>query len=256
MAENGKAGLYWDGRRKFRGNRQRLFDQARQAVHPDKGTRYPCSLQNILSYRRRPEKSYKNPWSNEVATNKLVNFLNEPIKEGSKERAALYRLADGMQLEKWGPDLIIKAFDDLDLVFFRGVLATRTQISWMTTREIRAKGLTSSVFGFTEPLGHGRAHIVLNSTIIFLEDPNPFAQMWSTMLHEMVHAYFDALCDSTYPSRTDAAMGKEWLDGHGHCFRKVITAVDKRYHKYFHMYASTLAEGLNLDRCGVRGRWQ
>lgn len=186
MAENGKAGLYWDGRRKFRGNRQRLFDQARQAVHPDKGTRYPCSLQNILSYRRRPEKSYKNPWSNEVATNKLVNFLNEPIKEGSKERAALYRLADGMQLEKWGPDLIIKAFDDLDLVFFRGVLATRTQISWMTTREIRAKGLTSSVFGFTEPLGHGRAHIVLNSTIIFLEDPNPFAQMWSTMLHEMV----------------------------------------------------------------------
>ncbi|KAI4133339.1 MAG: hypothetical protein LQ338_000239 [Usnochroma carphineum] len=179
-------GVYWDGRRKFHGDRHLLFELTRYEVRPDWGTPYPCNVKNLASYRRRPKKTRKKPLCNELATSKLVKFLNEPIVEGSKERAALYRLASGMQLQEWGPDLIIKAFDDIDLVFFRGVLATRTQISYWTEQQIRAEGELSPVLGFCNNLGYGRSHIVLNSSRIFLQCRDPFAQMWTTMLHEMV----------------------------------------------------------------------
>lgn len=72
-----------------------------------------------------------------LATSKVVNFLNEPIVPSSKEEAALHRIAEGMQLKDWGPDLAIKAFDDLDILFFRGVLATKTMLNY-ATEEVRS----------------------------------------------------------------------------------------------------------------------
>lgn len=179
-------GGYWDGRREFHGNRRFLLGLIKYEVRPEWGTPYPCSMKNLASYQRRPMRTLKKAISNESATRKLVKFLNEPIVEGSKEREALYRLAEGMQLEEWGPDLIFKAFDDLDLVFFKGVLAKRTQISWLTQGEIRGKhGIRHPILGFCQTLGFGRTHIVLNASLTF-KSRNPFAQMWNTMLHEMV----------------------------------------------------------------------
>lgn len=69
------------------------------------------------------------------------------------------------------------------------------------------------------------------------------------------HGYLDVLCDTTYPSQTDIMMGRDWSHGgHGHCFRRIITAVDKRLHKYFKMHAIASWESFNLDRCGRRSR--
>lgn len=170
-------------------DRRRLFRLAKEVVRVDRGTPYPCYAKNIESYQCRPKRTRKTPISAEVATNKLVKFLNQHIERDTKEDRAVRRLASGMQLEKWGPDLFIKAFDDLDLVFFRGVLATRTQIHYMTEKEIAREfgGRDRHMFGCTVQLGYGRCRIVLNSTKHFLLDRNPFAQTWSTLLHEMVH---------------------------------------------------------------------
>ncbi|KAL8841446.1 MAG: hypothetical protein Q9170_000909 [Blastenia crenularia] len=180
-------GKYFDGRSEFVGDRRRLHELTKYTVEPDQGTPYPCYARNLRSYQRRPRKNVKTPLSNEVATSKLVNFLNQDIVRGSPEHAAIHRLANGMQLEQWGPDLILKAFDDLDIVFFRGVMSTRTQIVYLTQQEIAQEwGRNSKIFGFCESLGYGRCRIVLNATSIFLHSPNPFAEMWLTMLHEMV----------------------------------------------------------------------
>ncbi|KAL8939987.1 MAG: hypothetical protein Q9211_002491 [Gyalolechia sp. 1 TL-2023] len=188
-AGKGKAaqGPYYDGRFKFVGDRRRLVELTRDVVRPDRGTPYPCYTKNLESYRCRPKRTRKTPMSNEVATNKLVNFLNQDIERGTKEHAALRRLAYGMQLAEWGPDLFLKAFDDLDIVFFRGVLATRTQIQYMTEEEVlREFRPNVHILGCCAPLGFGRCRIVLNSSGNFLNQPNPFAQMWNTILHEMV----------------------------------------------------------------------
>ena len=179
-------GKYFDGRFKLFGDRRLLLELTRYTVRPDWGTAYPCYVKNLASYQRRPKRTRKTPLSNEEATTKLVKFLSEDVKRGTREHAAIHRLANGMQLVEWGPDLILKAFDDLDLVFFRGVLATRTQIDYMNEEDIfkdRDPGI--SILGSCLSLGFGRCHIVLNATRIF-SSHDPFAQMWNTILHEMV----------------------------------------------------------------------
>lgn len=129
--------MYWDGRRRLDRDTHMLFKLAKYPVRPDWGTAYPCSRRNLASYRRRPSRTQKKPLSMKLATSKVVNFLNESIVPGSKEEAALHRIAEGMQLKDWGPDLAIKAFDDLDILFFRGVLATKTMLNY-ATEEVRS----------------------------------------------------------------------------------------------------------------------
>lgn len=182
-----------DARRSLRltkPDRLLLLDLIHAKVRQDSGTRYPCHSKNLRSYERPPEKTFQEPWGQRYATSRLLEFLDKPIKPGTREHKALHRIADGLELTLWGPDLIIKAFDDLDIVFFNGTLATRTQISWQTDREIGYP----PAFGVTHSLGYGRCHIMLNATGIFLRPPNPRAQMWQTMLHEMV-------VSDTLPSR-------------------------------------------------------
>ncbi|KAL8738553.1 MAG: hypothetical protein Q9181_000660 [Wetmoreana brouardii] len=184
-----RRGRYGDGYIKHKGNKSLLFEMAQYEVGSQWGTRYPCLEENLESYRRRPSRTRKHPMSKGVAIGKLVKFLHKKIVNGSREHAAIPRLADGLTLVEWGPDLIIKAFDDLDLLFFKGVLATRTRIDWKTDKWMRRQGAPRDAFGFCLNMGYGRCHIVLNATTIFLRTKDSFAHMWCTMLHEMVVGY-------------------------------------------------------------------
>lgn len=124
---------------------------------------------------------------NEAATRLLVDWLSKPVVAGSVEHTAMHNLANGMQLEDWGPDLIIKAFDDLDVLFFRGVLATRTQLEWASPAQLRQSGKEpEEIFGMSSKLGYGRCHISLSPVANFLVSRDPYTQMWATVLHEMV----------------------------------------------------------------------
>ena len=57
-----------------------------------------------------------------MAAYQLVQH-NRPGKQHSpEEHDAIERLRECLTIEDWGPDLIIKAFRDLDTVFFNGRL--------------------------------------------------------------------------------------------------------------------------------------
>ena len=101
------------------------------------------------------------------------------------ERRALSRLdaaLDNAHGEHWGPDLIIKAFCDLDTVFFSGLLRGHVSIAWRPASE-----MVQSLYGATIYLSHGKCQIGLNAEGIILNQSSStaFKQMWSTMLHEM-----------------------------------------------------------------------
>jgi len=104
---------------------------------------------------------------------------------------------------RWYPDLPIKAFQDLDTVFFGGCLQGNVKVSWSSSqtnahiaRRIEADG---HLLGFTEhALYYGvknRAQccIVLNADAILLDANGTgywaFDSMMTTLLHEMCHAY-------------------------------------------------------------------
>ncbi|KAL9585772.1 MAG: hypothetical protein Q9212_001322 [Teloschistes hypoglaucus] len=183
-----KKGLYWDAKEVPRkGSRSLLVEISHYEVETTRGTAYPCRAKDLISYRRRPLRTAKPPMDNEAATRLLVDWLSKPVVAGSVEHAAMHNLANGMQLEEWGPDLIIKAFDDLDVLFFRGVLATRTQLEWASPAQLREMGEDPErIYGVTTNLGYGRCQISLNAISVFLLSRDPYTQMWATMLHEMV----------------------------------------------------------------------
>ena len=106
-----------------------------------------------------------------------------------KEQQAIDRLlamlAKACQ-ESWGPDLAIKIFCDLDVVFFAGKLRGHVCITWADVEEFPER----NVFGHTVFLGQGKAVIQLNAQFVFfdwgVEDGRLFAQMLAMVLHEMV----------------------------------------------------------------------
>ena len=85
----------------------------------------------------------------------------------------------------WTPDLIIKAFCDLDRVFFCGRLRGYVRVRWVPGSYFPAQRRTA--FGYTEILGGGKAEIVLNADGIFSRTLplSGFLEMFRTMLHEM-----------------------------------------------------------------------
>ena len=57
-----------------------------------------------------------------MAAYQLVRH-NRPRKQpSSEEHDAIERLRECLAIEDWGPDIVIKAFRDLDTVFFKGRL--------------------------------------------------------------------------------------------------------------------------------------
>ena len=49
---------------------------------------------------------------------RLLNFLDPHRKPSPKEQSAMKRLLRGINMRHKAPDIVIKAFRDLDIVFF------------------------------------------------------------------------------------------------------------------------------------------
>lgn len=107
---------------------QELFDVTRDlcsgGLQVDRGTPYPCTQEDLDSYRRFPRGKYQ--WD-PIRPNKAVSLLLEfllPIREPSiKVQGALQRLRTGINMTHKAPDIVIKAFRDLDTAFFGGNLS-------------------------------------------------------------------------------------------------------------------------------------
>ncbi len=111
------------------------------------------------------------------------------------EYAAISNLAYVIQdrTYRYHPDIVVKAFNDLDIVFFGGRLHGNVLVSWANStqcaelqREIGGRFLGCTQGNF---LGEqGQARISLNPRAILLENGEgeiPLRAMFCTLLHEV-----------------------------------------------------------------------
>ncbi|MCJ1455673.1 hypothetical protein MMC28_006029 [Mycoblastus sanguinarius] len=177
--------------------RRQLYEDALREVRKDEGTPYPCRQSDLDDYRPsshvfRPYAPYVSP---DQACTDAVHQNTRKRKRSPKEQDAIDRLFGAViEAEKdWTPDLIIKMFADLDIVFFGGHLRGNVFVKWYKPKSYakRAMDPQPHSWGCTLFPTPGMAHICLNAKQILVDSiiKSPFRQMWSTMLHEMCHAY-------------------------------------------------------------------
>jgi len=199
------------------------YDQAFERFRVDTGTRYP-SRQDELDrhwdsiFKRRN----KGPFVSSLrATQDMIDHNDLHRRISSAEAAAIARLqeitSDVKHGASWGPDIAVKAFKDLDLVFFGGKLNGHVCVMW--------DDLGMDALGVTEYPGdaqedENQSHIVLNADLIFNQaERHPFCQVLHTLLHEMVHALDTVRCPHTLDPQSD---------GHDKHFKSRISAVNGR----------------------------
>ena len=231
--------------------REQLFQEAFQPISLDTGTPYACSEADIDFHRRGVFKKDPDPYAFvdcRMATKEVLWQNDARRPPTGDEEAALDRLYGVFQSVKdeltIAPDLVIKAFSDLDLVFFGGRLRGNVAVQWVEDEFFcdREKPLTvrghCSVYhndGSRISLD-GRCHIRLNATIVFRlgwkkpGDPEPWQQMIGSLLHEMCHAYEVVRS----PREKEPPDGSK---GHGPLFNTRISVVHKRALRMLGMFA-------------------
>lgn len=141
------------------------------------GTEYPCDQKDLDNYQNLTRKNHAASVSREKATDDLVKH-NDSGRENEAVLAAEKRIqaACNKKDEPWLPDLIIKMFADLDLVFFGGYLLGNVEIKWVNDRKVEDHvGEDHPQPGYTEWFSEhherpGQAKIRLNATRILMID--------------------------------------------------------------------------------------
>ena len=164
-----------------------MYAQALEPVRKNRGTPYPCKQRDLDGYiRLERDNSTARYVSQARAVNELCIWLDISMEPVISSLAALERLRNGIHLTSCGPDLVIKAFKDLDLAFFNGTLQGNVEVRWMSRTEFRRICRINGVcFGVTTQTGHAQCRIGLNAETILLLSRSPVTQMWQTILHEM-----------------------------------------------------------------------
>lgn len=182
--------------------RRFLYKATRHEFRTDRGTPYPCSQDDLDGYVKfkhsNEQAQYITPNS---ATNELTRWLSEHPDPDAD--AALHRLRAGLKLMPWEPDIIIKAFRDLDISFFKGTLSGNVTVRWKGNFNwVRRYGFEPA-YGLTDKQGHAQCHIALCAHKIFLDEKTilPYREMWRTLLHEMVVSWFDPILLIGLPGR-------------------------------------------------------
>lgn len=96
----------------------------------------------------------------------------------TNERIAYRSLKSALQIKESAPDLIIKAFKDLDTLFFLGRLHGNCLIRW------RDPARCDHALGMTQLKRYGQASISLNAHGIMLKSEEPYMEIFRTVLHE------------------------------------------------------------------------
>ena len=227
--------------------REQLFQEALEPISVDTGTPYPCNQADIDFHQRGVFKKDPDAYafvSCRMATKEVLWQNDERRPTTPDEEAALDRLWTVFQSVEdeltIAPDLVIKAFSDLDLVFFGGRLRGNVAVQWTEDEFFCDRQAPLTVRGHCSAHHNdgsrisveGRCHIRLNATIIFRlgwrnpGDPEPWQQMIGSLLHEMCHAY----------EFVRSPREKE-PDGHGPLFNTRISVVHKRALRMLGMFA-------------------
>ena len=221
------------------------------------GTPYPAEEAYLLSLYRGPLDAdlFQYPQDEaslttmELATCNLEHLLHPTTTltlEAAAAIARLQRLHSLRQSNTWAPDLIFKAFDDLDLALFQGKLRGHIRLRWKTEEEYaeqfpgRVDCYAMTQFSYRtleddegKELWSFGAYINLRSGKIF-QDPlkgivTRWDEMFGTLIHEMVHAYLRVTV------RFTSTRDHLWCDadrchgyGHGEHFQRCLEAANNR----------------------------
>ena len=185
-----------------------LYTEAFYYVTLDKGTRYPCTQgdldatggMNRRTVFNEANHNDRSRWfahrnhgpfvDTKAAVREVFDHNDLDRTPSAAELEAIDRFYSGLEIaakESWGPDLVIKAFCDLDEIFFGGRLRGHVLLAW-GSKDAR----NSRILGCTRYLGKGKCVIQLYASTIFLEPGNDsysrsyFVRMWMTLVHEMV----------------------------------------------------------------------
>ena len=190
-----------------------LYGQSCRDVSLDTGTGYQCTQKDLDAcggQSRRASRKTNHAqliamWFPRPNRGKLVSTRRatlDIVEHNALERippaveeSAIDRLLtmfDNARQGSWSPDVAIKAFCDLDTVFFRGRLRGHVCVTW-ATQEAFYQMPGSHCFGHTVSLGQGKALIQLNAHDLLLEGAynggRPISQTFATLLHEMMKVF-------------------------------------------------------------------
>lgn len=168
--------------------RQELFAEAFRNVYTDRGTRYSCTQSDIDAATHFHGHHSGHYVSANRADDEIAQHNDLRRVPGRSEDAAIHRLLDGLrgcERRRWGPDLVIKAFLDLDRIFFCGRLRGNVRVIWK--RNMHRPGVAGYCTRNGASSSSGRCEIWLNADVILLATPRPtpFLEMFATILHEM-----------------------------------------------------------------------
>lgn len=172
-------------------HRRALYDScSTEHISASQGTPYPCSQNDI-------DESIFGFYKPLVATRfpgealmELESFFHPNRQISFEVEVAIFHLQAALEIQDWTPDLIIKAFKDLDTVFFAGKLRGHSTFSWgCASWWDENEGIVGGhrgPMGVTRIVGHRKTAIHLNAWGILLNSPNAKLEMWLVTLHEMV----------------------------------------------------------------------
>ena len=164
--------------------RRRLYELSKRSPSVHSGTSYPCSQKDLDACKRFTHRNRIHHLPRMEATYQLSKHNRITKELSTREKTACKNIKDALQIKDWSPDLAIKAFKDIDTLFFLGRLHGNCLLNWADRARLNI--VRGSGIGFTQygDDGPGQARIFLNSYHIFMEMPNPWVEMWRTILHE------------------------------------------------------------------------
>ncbi|KAH0541623.1 hypothetical protein FGG08_003913 [Glutinoglossum americanum] len=183
-------------------------------VYVDRGTKYHISQDEIDILQ---DKDYKPIYQNKMKVRKArdlaLSALNRPLTESQQD--AIARLKELRRSDCWEEDVIIKTFNDIDLVLFRGILQDNVFLGWAGGRCMKkCAGVT-----WAPRLLCRRCAILIS--VKLLDFSSGLRDLWATLIHEMIHAYFLIEC-GRIRSRELSNIGDP---DHGPCYLDFMRAI-------------------------------
>ncbi len=232
-----------------------LCSQTVYSIKAASGTPYDCTQADIDAFHKFARKVKNTTFLPvEASIQKLTSFLTQqqPTPEICN---ALARLRLAAWDPRWGPDVIIKALQDIDTVFFNSRLRGNVKVHWCNSNNESIRGHLPRVpRGLMSPGERkGQCTVFLNADTIFAKQ-NPCKQMWRTTLHELVHAYVyvtsgGKLINDITPYDDYRSFRKH----HGWDFCWLLTHVHQRAKEFLDI---RLLTGHDRDRIFVHDEWE
>ncbi|KAI4212133.1 MAG: hypothetical protein LQ351_005163 [Letrouitia transgressa] len=175
-------------------DKKRLYGLALAPVSTHTGYPYPCRQEDLDSYSLKKKKltrfgdflkdvAFYWPSNTDDAVREIEAFLDPERPPSAEEQSAVDRLCQVLCLEngEWTPDVPIKAFRDLDTVFFQRRLCGNVKVGWVSGEEMPPGTIGTTAYKF-----NGHSKIMLDADHYIFESEHPWRKMWRTLLHEMV----------------------------------------------------------------------